>query len=276
MTRPYAEVIGDPIAQSKSPLIHSFWLGKLGIDADYRVCHVTSAQLADYVAGRRLDPDWRGCNVTIPHKEAVLALADLVDDKASAVGASNCLYRDTQGKLVATNTDVDGVNDAIAGVDLVGADVCVLGCGGAARSAFQALKDSRSNLLVLARDPEKAVRVSVAAGYPGAGVPLRAGNTALLAASLFINATQLGMAGQDPVPDFVLADLAEMDEGALVFDMVYSPLNTSLLVEARKLGLRTTDGLVMLVGQARSAFEHFFGQPAPRQHDAELRALLTR
>ena len=95
MTRAYAEVIGDPIVQSKSPTIHGFWLGKLGIDADYRACHVTAEGLADYVASRRADPDWRGCNVTMPHKQAIMPLLDRIDPEAARIGAVNTVvFRD--------------------------------------------------------------------------------------------------------------------------------------------------------------------------------------
>ncbi|NCU12310.1 MAG: shikimate dehydrogenase, partial [Sphingomonadaceae bacterium] len=79
MTRPYAEVIGDPIVQSKSPAIHGFWLGKLGISADYRAAHVRPEGLAEYIAARRADPLWRGCNVTMPHKQAIMPLLDTID-----------------------------------------------------------------------------------------------------------------------------------------------------------------------------------------------------
>ena len=106
-------------------------------------------------------------------------------------------------------------------------------------------------------------------------MPFAAGSTALCEASLLINATQLGMIGQESMPAFVLEELTDLAEGALVFDMVYAPLETELLAEARQLGFRTADGLTMLIGQAAVAFEKFFGQPAPREHDAELRALLA-
>ena len=275
MSRAYAEVIGDPIAHSKSPLIHNFWLEKLGVEAEYRVCRVKPEELADYFARRCGDLQWRGCNVTIPHKELVGSFADAIDAKARAIGASNCVFRDDRGLLIATNTDVDGVADAIADVALAGADVCILGSGGAARAAFHALIGSRCWLHVLARDPDKAIRVSSEAGYPGTGVRLESGHTAMVGASLFINATQLGMVGQEKMPPSVLTELPEMEERALVFDMVYAPLDTGLLSAARAQGLRTADGLVMLIGQAATAFERFFGQPAPREHDAELRAMLT-
>ncbi len=276
MTRPYAEVIGDPIAHSKSPLIHGFWLAKLGIDAEYRACHVRPEELADYFAQRRTDPDWRGCNVTIPHKEKVRPSLDGVDGKAEAVGAVNCVFRTTEGKLIGTNTDVDGVEDALAGLDLDGQEVCVIGGGGAARSAFHVLADRKcGSVFVLARDPDKAVRVANACGVSGVGVRLEPDSVAFCQSALLINATQLGMAGQPMMPGYVLSQLDELAEGATVFDMVYAPLETDLLGAARRKGIRTVDGLVMLIGQAGRAFEYFFGVAPPREHDAELRKLLT-
>jgi shikimate dehydrogenase len=277
MTRPYAEVIGDPIAHSKSPLIHNFWLAKLGIDAEYRACHVRPNELADYFTRRRGDAEWRGCNVTIPHKERVAALLDSIDVRAASVGAVNTVFRESGGALGGSNTDVDGVAEALGDIDLAGREVCVIGAGGAARAAFKVLAESRcAAVRVLARDPEKAVVVARAFDLLVAGVPFKANSTALCEAGLLINATQLGMTGQQPMPAFVIDELAEMAEGALVFDMVYAPLETELLLAARALGHRTADGLTMLIGQAAAAFEKFFCQPAPRQFDAELRELLTQ
>ena len=275
MGRPYAEVIGDPIAHSKSPLIHNFWLEKLGIDAEYRACHVRPDELADYFARRRGDAEWRGCNVTIPHKVSVLEFVDVSTGAAIAVGAANTVVRSPDGRLSATNTDVDGVAAALIGLDLTGQDVCVLGAGGAARAAFHELAQLRCWVLGWARDPEKAVAVGRDCGGAVVGVPFVKGSTALSGAALFINATQLGMAGQDEMPQFVRDELGQMDPDGSVFDMVYHPQETRLLASAKLLGLRTIDGLTMLIGQAAGAFEMFFGQPAPREHDAELRALLT-
>lgn len=276
MTRPFAEVIGDPIAHSKSPLIHGFWLEKLGIDADYRACHVRPAELAGHFAQRRGQGEWRGCNVTIPHKEAVGPLLDRVDDKAKAIGAVNTVYRDNEGRLIGTNTDVDGVAEALAGLDPKGQEVCVIGAGGAARSAFAVLAGRDCAAVhVLARDPEKAVKVANACGLFAVGVKLEADSPALYEAVLLINATQLGMTGAERMPGFILSELADLADGAIVFDMVYAPLETDLLAAARRRNIRTVDGLVMLIGQAASAFELFFGQPAPREYDGELRALLT-
>lgn len=276
MTRPYAEVIGDPIGHSKSPLIHNFWLGKLGIDAEYHACHVTGDGLRDYFTRRHKDAKWRGCNVTIPHKEKVHSLIDGSDDRARAVGAVNTVYRDPADGLMGTNTDIDGVEAALSGLDLTGEEICVIGNGGAARAAFAALaRRDTAAVHVLARDPAKAAKVANSFDILGVGTRLEAGSPALCEARLLINATQLGMSGQERMPGFVLSELDEMAEGALVFDMVYSPLETDLLAAARRKAIATADGLVMLIGQAAVAFEKFFGQPAPRQHDAELRRLLT-
>src|SRR3546814_256786 len=105
MIRRYAEVIGDPIRQSKSPAIHGFWLEKLGIAADYRACHVRADGLADYLALRRGDADWRGCNVTMPHKLAVMPLLDRIDPLAARIGAVNTVVREADGQLAGYNTD---------------------------------------------------------------------------------------------------------------------------------------------------------------------------
>ena len=113
MNRPFAEVIGDPIAQSKSPAIHGFWLGKMGIDADYRACHVRPDELADYFSARRADPDWRGCNITMPHKQAVLPLLDGLDPAAERIGAVNTVVRRGDGSLIGANTDAPGFIDPL-------------------------------------------------------------------------------------------------------------------------------------------------------------------
>ena len=103
---PYAEVIGDPIGHSRSPAIHGFWLSRLGLSADYRACRVTPDGLADYFAARRIDPDWRGCNITIPHKQNALPLVDSAED--GGIGAVNTVVRSKQG-LVGRNTDMGGL-----------------------------------------------------------------------------------------------------------------------------------------------------------------------
>ncbi len=276
MAKPYAEVIGDPVAHSKSPLIHNFWLEKLDIDAEYRATHVKPEELADYFKSRRADLGWRGCNVTIPHKIAAIAFADGATDVVHAVGATNVIARSGK-QLIAGNTDVDGIDDVLRDVDLEGGEPCVIGSGGAGRAAFHVLSDcSTAAVLVLSRQPERAVETTRPFSFMGVGVPLNGASGALSGAPLLINASPMGMAGQPPQPRDVVEGVALMDCNALVFDMVYAPLETELLRAASTSGRRTADGLTMLVAQAASAFRQFFGHPAPREHDTELRKLLAK
>ncbi|MBV1916596.1 MAG: shikimate dehydrogenase [Sphingomonadaceae bacterium] len=273
--KPYAEVIGDPIAHSKSPVIHNFWLEKLGIDADYRACHVRPHDLEDYFKQRRADPDWRGCNVTIPHKQAVLPFLDRQDERAQRVGAVNTVWPASDGRLCGTNTDVDGVREAVGAERLAGGRAVVIGAGGAARAAFALLAERDSiETAVLARSPEKAKSAVTECGLNARILPFTADSGALDGATVLINATQLGMTKQDGMPSFLLEEIAHMAKGALVFDMVYAPLETALLNTARDLGLSTSDGLVMLVGQAAKAFQSFFGVAPVRGDDDELRRIL--
>lgn len=267
---PYAEVIGDPIAQSKSPLIHGYWLERLGLEASYRRCHVRPDQLGDYIARRREDPDWRGCNITIPHKIAALdQVADPGGVRAS-IGAANTIARDAEGALFATNTDAGGFFAPLSGVKLADRPVAVIGAGGAARAVLFAL--SRMDVgpvTILNRNVLKASMLLAAFGLKGQALPLGA---ALPPAALLVNASALGMAGQDPLP----IDLKPLPADAIVYDIVYAPLVTELIAQAEDYGLATIDGLEMLVGQAALAFELFFGASPPREHDGELRELLLR
>ena len=271
----FAEVIGDPIAHSKSPLIHGFWLERLGIDAEYRAFHVRPEELPAYFTERSGDPHWRGCNVTIPHKQSVPAFMETLDNKARRVGAVNTVYRDDTGNLRGTNTDVDGVGEAIDASSFIGGKAVVIGAGGAARAAFVQLADMNlDEVCVLARSPDKAAGAVGECGLRAEIQPLAQAPEALDNACLLINATQLGMQGQEAMPANVLDAVQGMQAEGLVFDMVYAPLETELLPAARGRGLRTSDGLVMLVGQAATAFAKFFGQEAPRFHDEDLRARL--
>lgn len=274
MGRPYAEVIGDPISQSKSPLIHNFWLSKLGIDAEYRACHVRPDELADYFAQRRGIADWRGCNVTIPHKVAALEFGDASDELTHAVGASNTVVNTPAG-LMARNTDVGGILNALPSLGAGNDEVCILGTGGAARAALAACQQRGIGIvLISARNQDAGWRLHKEFGFGGTVRPLEDAHN-IQTADFIINATSLGMVGQPPMPRVVLDHLENPLPDAVVMDMVYSPLRTALLQAAAAAGCTTVDGLEMLIGQAAIAFEKFFGQPAPREYDAELRARLT-
>jgi shikimate dehydrogenase len=270
MTSPYAEVIGDPIGHSKSPLIHRFWLDALGIDGEYRATHVRPDELGSYFESRRDDPAWRGCNITVPHKEAALAHVPDTEGMRDAIGAINTVYRTGEGKLAATNTDAAGFWAPLASCDFKDRPVAVVGAGGAARAVLHALAQAEVGLVtILNRTPDKAECLLGSFGLGGRAEPLDA---PLSSAALLVNASTLGMTGLPPLH----LDLSPLSEDAIVYDLVYAPLRTELLRAAEARGLKTIDGLAMLIGQAALAFERFFGAKPPRERDDELRALLTR
>ena len=265
---PYAEVIGDPIAHSKSPLIHGFWLEKLGLAGDYRATRVAGDDLADYFARRADDADWRGCNITVPHKVAALDHVPDPGDVRGMIGAANTVFRGEGSALIATNTDAAGFLSPIADLDLSGQPVVVVGAGGAARAVLFAL--ARSNVgrvTLLNRTPLKGAALLAQFGLKGDALPLTA---QLPAAVLLVNTSVLGMTGHDPLD----LDLTPLSDDAIVYDIVYAPLETPLLKAARARDLETVDGLEMLIGQEAVAFELFFGAAPPREHDEELRARL--
>jgi shikimate dehydrogenase len=283
MTRPYAEVIGDPIAQSKSPIIHDFWLGKLGIDAEYRACQVRAGGLADYFAQRRTDSEWRGCNITMPHKRTALAHLDALDPLAERIGAVNTVLPEN-GALIGYNTDVVGFLEPLAPLlarEHLFRMARVIGAGGAARAIVAALIGEHFVVVLAARDPAKAQALlgdlDPGGEHHAPALAQFAGPTDFVfddragCLDLIVNASPLGMAGHPPL-NF---DFSHIPPGSVIYDIVTDPLETPLLAAARAHGLRAIDGLAMLVGQAAAAFERFFGVHPPREHDAELRALLT-
>ena len=281
----YAEVIGDPIAQSKSPAIHKFWLGELGLVADYRACHVSAAGLADYFAARRTDPDWRGCNITMPHKQSAMTLVDTLDPLARRIGAINTVVPSSDGELTGYNTDAAGFLEPLlpllAESHLVRM-ARIIGAGGAARAIIAALADHNFTLVLAARDPARARVLLDELAPTGEHHTPPLSHFALPTTFAFddrsqlldlvVNASPLGMAGQPPLE----LDLSHIPPGSTVYDIVTNPVETPLLTAARAAGFAAIDGLAMLIGQAAAAFPMFFGQPAPRDRDAELRRLLTK
>lgn len=269
MTLPYAEVIGDPIAQSKSPIIHKFWLDKLGIKADYRKTHITGDGLEAFFRERAGDPLWKGCNVTVPHKQTVLQFIEDRGGVRDSIGAVNTVIRLEDGSLIGTNTDAAGFYGPIADLDLAGKEVVVIGAGGAARAILFALARAEvGHVTILNRTRETATELLRHFGLSGKMQPLDA---PIPPAALIVNASTLGMTGA-PLFD---PDLSAQPDNCVVYDIVYAPLQTELLAEAEAQGLETIDGLSMLIGQAAVAFELFFDQAPPRLYDEELRGLLT-
>ena len=285
MTRSYAEVIGDPIAQSKSPSIHGFWLEKLGIEAEYRATHVSSEGLSDYLAGRREDPDWRGCNVTMPHKQAILPMLDELSDAAARIGAVNTIQRANDGRLIGHNTDAAGFMEPLKR-EIAGQHFYrmarVIGTGGAARAIVWALAEHGFTIVLASRNPDKAAAIlsELAPGAESFTPPLDHFATPIDFAfddregclDLVVNASPLGMCGQ-PLLEF---DWSHAPSGAIAYDIVTDPVRTPFLEAAQSRGHPTIDGLSMLIGQAAAAFLLFFSVEAPREHDAELRERLTQ
>jgi shikimate dehydrogenase len=271
---PYADVIGDPIAHSKSPALHRFWLEALKIEGDYRAVQVAQGELDAFLARRRSDKDWRGCNVTAPWKEAAASQVDALTDRAAAIGAINLIFI-KDGKLIGDNTDVDGVAEALPSASIQGLDVVVIGAGGAARAAVIHMVASKARRIRLFARRSAAAAHLQALGNPKC--PIVTGDLRDLDASgadLFINASPLGMA-RAPMPAGILRALRKMSRGGRVFDMVYEPLATPLIDCAGQWNLKSVDGLAMLIGQADRSFLKLFGEAPPRHLDGELRAHLV-
>ena len=280
MSAPFAEVIGDPIAQSKSPLIHGFWIEKLGLNAKYGAHLVESDQAAleSYFPSALSDADWVGCNVTMPHKQAVIDLLGRLDPLAARVGAVNTVVREDL-ELVGYNTDADGFLEPLRD-DLAQSHLFrmarILGTGGAARAIIAALASQGFTLVVAGRNPAKARALLDELAPKGEHHAVELAHFAAPTDFAFddregcfdlvVNASPLGMIGNPPLA----FDLSHAPPGSVFYDIVTSPAETPLLKAARAAGHRTIGGLAMLIGQAAIAFEKFYGAAPPREHDAEL------
>jgi shikimate dehydrogenase len=266
---PAACLIGWPAAHSRSPLIHHYWLRTLGIEGGYVIEAVPPDEFGDFVFRLSLR-GFVGANVTIPHKERALALST-PDARARAVGAANTLWFE-DGELRSTNTDVEGFVDNLdacaPGWDTAD-DALVLGAGGAAHAVVFGLLERGIQRVHLAnRTVERARALADQFGARVLPVAWEAIGELLPRAGLLVNTTSLGMHGQPALE----LDVGLLPGDAVVADLVYVPLETPLLTAARAQGLRTADGLGMLLYQAVRGFELWFGQ-RPRV-TAELRALI--
>lgn len=272
MTQDYATVIGDPISQSKSPLIHLFWAQCLGLAIDYRANLVHAADLGDYLVQKRADSAWRGCNVTVPHKQAVMPWCDDLSPLAARVGAVNCVVHRRDGTLYGDNSDVAGFSVPLVDHGYRGGKAVVLGAGGASRAIVAALTDLHcAELVMINRNTDRIRDIAREMDIAIMSCNWDEADMALDGATALVNATSLGMQGQ---PSLSLR-LDRLPVDAIVNDIVYAPLETPLLAAARARGNVVIDGLEMLIGQAARAFELFFAVAPPRDRDAELRALLT-
>ncbi|MFN0193133.1 MAG: shikimate dehydrogenase [Aestuariivirga sp.] len=251
-------VIGWPIAHSRSPLIHGYWLKTLGIEGSYEKVPVEPRDVESFL--RNLETNgYAGCNVTIPHKETAYAMMDRVDDIARKLGAVNTVYV-RGGKLHGTSTDGEGflasLQSKFPALSLRDAKVVILGAGGSARSIIPSLQSAGAGqTVIINRSLDRAEKLR---GDMGPGVEARAWNSLaheLRGAQLLINTTSLGMHGQ---PDLDI-DLTPLPKTAVVSDIVYVPLETAFLRTAREAGYSTVGGLGMLLHQAVRGFELWFG-----------------
>ncbi|MEQ1753551.1 MAG: shikimate dehydrogenase [Micropepsaceae bacterium] len=251
-----AGVIGWPISHSLSPALHGFWIRELGLDAAYVPLAVRPEDFRNVVSILPL-MGFRGVNVTLPHKEAAFQLSETRDDAAAATGAVNTLVFEG-GRVHGRNTDVTGylasLDEAGVGV-LEGKSAVVLGAGGAARAViFGLVSRGLGRVCIVNRSLEKAAALASFFGDRVSAQPWGELAQALGSADLLVNTSSLGMAGQPGLD----VDVGWLKSGAVVSDIVYRPLETQLLADARSRGLKTVDGLGMLLHQARAGFNAWF------------------
>ena len=277
MTRPdipLAGVIGNPIGQSRSPLMHRHWLRRYNLRGDYVPLHVTAQDL-EAVVNTLPRMGFVGANVTIPHKTAVLKFVDHVSDRATLIGAANTLIFREDGKIHADNTDGYGfmanLRHGAPAWDPKGGPAVILGAGGAARAIIVALADAGVPQILLAnRTRAKSEALKSEFGQRIVVIDwVQAGNV-LQDAALVINTTSLGMTGQ---PELRVS-LDGLQPGTIVTDIVYNPLRTGLLQRAAAMGCVTVDGLGMLLHQGVPGFERWFGH-RPEVDDALRAAVLA-
>ena len=273
-----AGIIGWPVDHSQSPRVHGFWLAKFGINGAYVPLPVPPEEIEAALHGL-LALGFRGANVTIPHKETVMALLDHVTPLARQIGAVNTLFVRSDGRLEGTNTDaqgfIDNLHATVPDWKADAAPAVVLGAGGASRAVCAALLTAGvPRLTILNRTPERArCLADTLAEYHAAEIRVlslseTAWHRAAGEAGLAVNTTSLGMKGHPPL-GFAMT---ELPPSAVVADTVYAPLRTPFIAAAEQCGLRTVDGLGMLLYQAGPGFTRWFGKK-PQVTD-ELRAFV--
>ena len=267
-----AGVLGWPVAHSLSPRVHGFWLDRYGIDGAYVPLAVRPG---DGASALRALPHlgFAGANVTVPHKETALATVDEADEAARGLGAVNTVVVGKDGTLRGFNTDGLGFLESLGaerpGWALAGEVVVVLGAGGAARAVAWALAEAgAAEVRIVNRTAERAETLAASLGSSARAVEWDDRADAIAGASLLVNATTLGMEGQPPLD----LDLRALPRKAVVYDIVYAPLETGLLAAARARGNPAVDGLGMLLHQARLGFSAWFGREP--EVNEELRAFV--
>ncbi len=268
-----AGVIGWPVDHSRSPLIHNHWIARYGLAGEYSAVPIAPEKL-DHDLRDLLNQGFAGVNVTVPHKQAVLALADKVDESATAIGAANTLVFGGDGAIEARNTDaygfIENLRQNAPGHDIAAGPAIVLGAGGAARAVvYGLLAAGCPQVRLVNRTLGRALALAADMGIDVTAAAWDDMATSLEGANMLVNTTSLGMIGAPPLE----IDLATLPRDALVHDIVYVPLETPLLAAARARGNPVVDGLGMLLHQAAPGFEAWFG--VRPEVDDELRQIIV-
>jgi shikimate dehydrogenase len=252
-----AFVLGHPIGHSRSPLIHNHWIKTHGLDGLYEAIDVAPGTLAAFLKHVRAT-EFAGGNITVPLKEEAFAAVDELTDTAKSIGAVNTIYMEN-GKLWGDNTDAYGFSANLADKAKEWQNchsALVIGAGGAARAIVKSLIDAGlAKITILNRTLERAQELALVFGPDVHAEPLENFASALPFADLIVNTSSIGMAGKDGIA----FDFSTAKPNALVTDIVYVPLETDFLKSARLAGLKTVDGLGMLLHQALPGFERWFG-----------------
>ncbi|MGI8527170.1 MAG: shikimate dehydrogenase [Pseudolabrys sp.] len=254
-----AGVMGWPIAQSRSPILHNYWIDKYQLNGRYVPLAVRPAQTADALRGLRA-LGFRGCNVTMPHKLDVMPLLDKIDDTAKRIGAVNCIVIADDGSMSGTNNDGNGyynnLLDVAPNYKPDAGPIAILGAGGAARAVVVALIERGAReIRLINRTLARAEGVAAEFGAAVKAYPWEKRNELIGDVALLTNATNQGMTGKPPLD----ISLDRLQKQALVSDLIYVPPETPFLKAARARGNVTVNGLGMLLHQARPAFKTWFG-----------------
>jgi shikimate dehydrogenase len=271
--------MGWPVEHSRSPLLHGFWLKEYRIDGEYVLLPVRPDELPAALRGLGAR-GFAGCNLTIPHKQAALAIVDEIETSASRIGAINTVVVRPDGALEGRNTDAFGFREnlraAQPGWRAAAGPAVVLGAGGAARAVVAALLDDGTpEIRLVNRSRDHAEGLAAALGGAIEVVDWARRADVLAGAAVLVNTTSLGMTGQPPLE----LPLGALPKTALVNDIVYAPLETPLLSAARRRGNPVVDGLGMLLHQARPAFAAWFGvmpEVTPALRAAMVASLVKR
>jgi shikimate dehydrogenase len=254
-----AGIIGMPVAHSRSPVLHNYWLNAHGIRGAYVPLAVAPERLKEALPGL-VALGFRGCNVTMPHKQTAMALLHRVNDTARRIGAVNTIVVEEDGTLSGFNNDGNGFVQSLRDVKpdwrADAGPILLLGAGGSARAVVVALLENGATQIKIAnRTAEKAQAIAKEFGPSVTTIAWADRNAAMAEPALLINCTDQGMVGK-PALD---VDLARLAPATLVADLIYTPLETPFLAQARERGCVTVNGLGLLLNQAKLAFKAWFG-----------------